>query len=71
VLVTNKAPVSAAVIEQEPALGLIAVSATGFDCVDIAAARRRGAVVAKVPEYGTDSAAQSWPASSRAARRTW
>jgi glycerate dehydrogenase len=58
VLVTNKAPVPAAVIEQAPALRFIAVSATGYDCVDVAAARRRGIPVSHVPEYGTDSVAQ-------------
>src|SRR5436309_1613739 len=58
VLITNKAPVSAATIAQAPGLRFIAVSATGFDCVDVAAARRRGIPVAHVPEYGTDSVAQ-------------
>jgi glycerate dehydrogenase len=58
VLVTNKALVPAEVIEQAPLLRLIAVSATGFDCVDAAAARLRGVLVANVPEYGTDSVAQ-------------
>jgi glycerate dehydrogenase len=58
VLITNKAPVSAAVIEQAPLLRFIAVSATGFDCVDVGSARRRGIPVANVPEYGTDSVAQ-------------
>jgi glycerate dehydrogenase len=58
VLITNKAPVPAPVIEQAPHLRFIAVSATGFDCVDVAAARRRGIPVANVPEYGTASVAQ-------------
>jgi glycerate dehydrogenase len=58
VLITNKAPVRADVIEQCPSLRLIAVSATGFDCVDAVAARRHGIVVANVPEYGTHSVAQ-------------
>jgi glycerate dehydrogenase len=58
VLITNKALVPAAVMDQAPGLRLIAVSATGFDCVDAAAARRRGIPVANVPEYGTDSVAQ-------------
>jgi glycerate dehydrogenase len=58
VLVTNKAPVPALVIEQAPLLRFIAVSATGFDCVDAAAARSRGIPVANVPEYGTPSVAQ-------------
>ncbi len=58
VLITNKAPISADVIEQAPHLRFIAVSATGFDCVDVAAARRLGIPVSNVPEYGTDSVAQ-------------
>jgi glycerate dehydrogenase len=58
VLVTNKAGVSARAIEQAPELRLLAVSATGYDCVDVAAARRRGVLVCNVPEYGTDSVAQ-------------
>jgi glycerate dehydrogenase len=58
VLITNKARVSAAAIEQAPHLRFIGVSATGFDCVDVAAARRRGVPVANVPEYGTASVAQ-------------
>jgi glycerate dehydrogenase len=58
VLITNKAPIPAAVFDQAPDLRFIAVSATGFDCVDIAAAGRRSIPVANVPEYGTDSVAQ-------------
>jgi glycerate dehydrogenase len=58
VLVTNKAAVGAAAIDGSPGLRFIAVSATGFDCVDVAAARRRGVAVANVPEYGTPSVAQ-------------
>jgi glycerate dehydrogenase len=58
VLIVNKATVSAGVIERCPDLRLIAVSATGHDCVDAEAARRRGVPVCNVPEYGTDSVAQ-------------
>src|SRR5690349_17479844 len=58
VLITNKARVSAEVIDSSPDLRLIAVSATGHDCVDTVAARRRGIAVCNVPEYGTDSVAQ-------------
>ncbi len=58
VLITNKAPVSAEVIAQAPELRFIAMLATGFDPVDVAAARRRGILVANVPEYGTDSVTQ-------------
>jgi glycerate dehydrogenase len=58
VLITNKVTINASVIEQATRLCFIAVSATGFDCVDVAAARRHGIPVANVPEYGTDSVAQ-------------
>jgi glycerate dehydrogenase len=58
VLITNKAPVRATVIEQALHLRFIAVSATGYDCVDVAAARRGGIAVSNVPEYGTHSVAQ-------------
>jgi len=58
VLITNKARVTAAVVEQAPALRFIAVTGTGFDCVDVVAARRRDIPVANVPEYGTASVAQ-------------
>jgi glycerate dehydrogenase len=58
VLVLNKARVTAEVIAQAPGLKYITVTATGYDCVDGAAARRRGIPVSNVPEYGTDSVAQ-------------
>ena len=45
-------------IDASPDLRFITLTATGFDCVDIAAARRRGIPVSNVPEYGTDSVAQ-------------
>jgi glycerate dehydrogenase len=58
VLITNKAPISAALIEKSPALRFVTVTATGFDCVDLEAARRRRIPVSNVPEYGTLSVAQ-------------
>jgi glycerate dehydrogenase len=58
VLITNKARIGSEVIEDTPSLRFIAVTATGFDCVDVAAARQRGIPVSNVPEYGTDSVAQ-------------
>jgi glycerate dehydrogenase len=58
VLITNKARIPAKVIDNSRELRFIAVSATGFDCVDVAAASRRGIPVSNVPEYGTDSVAQ-------------
>jgi len=58
VLITNKSPVSAALIEKSPGLRFVTVTATGFDCVDLEAARRRNIPVSNVPEYGTVSVAQ-------------
>ena len=57
-LVTNKAPIPAKLIDELPELRFITMTATGFDCVDVAAARRRGIPVSNVPVYGTESVAQ-------------
>lgn len=59
VVLTNKTRLSAEQLEQAPGLRGIAVLATGHDCVDGAAARRRGIPVCNVPEYGTASVAQA------------
>lgn len=51
VAITNKVPLRAAVLAQLPALKLIAVAATGYDCVDVAACRERGIVVVNIRQY--------------------
>lgn len=58
VAVINKVKLSAEAIAQLPQLKFIAVTATGFDCVDVQAAAQRGIPVSNVPTYGTDSVAQ-------------
>ena len=58
VAITNKARLTAEIIGQLPNLKFIAVSATGHDCVDSAAAAKHGIPVANVPTYGTPSVAQ-------------
>jgi glycerate dehydrogenase len=58
VLITNKARISDEVMAETPELRFITMLATGFDPVDIAAARSRGIPVSNVPEYGTESVAQ-------------
>jgi glycerate dehydrogenase len=58
ILVTNKSPIRAPLIESSADLRFITVTATGFDCVDAAAARGRGIPVSNVPEYSTHSVAQ-------------
>jgi glycerate dehydrogenase len=58
ILLTNKAPLAADLLAALPRLKFIAVTATGFNVVDAAAARRQGIPVSNVPVYGTDSVAQ-------------
>ena len=58
ILVINKIRLTADLLSQLPQLRFIAVTATGYDCVDVAAASRQGILVANVPVYGTDSVAQ-------------
>lgn len=58
VAVTNKVPISKAVLGACPNLKFIAVLATGYNIVDCAEARRRGISVSNVPSYGTNAVAQ-------------
>lgn len=58
ILVVNKTQIRETALAEMYRLKFIAVSATGFDCVDIEAAGRRGIAVSNVPVYGTDSVAQ-------------
>jgi glycerate dehydrogenase len=58
VIITNKTPVTAETIKAATNLKLIAVSATGYNIVDINAAKNKGVPVCNVPEYGTNSVAQ-------------
>ncbi|HAM73877.1 MAG TPA: glycerate dehydrogenase [Verrucomicrobiales bacterium] len=58
VVITNKVPLSRATLEQLPDLRCIGVTATGYNIVDVAAARERGIPVTNVPTYGTRSVAQ-------------
>jgi glycerate dehydrogenase len=58
VLLVNKVPLTAATLLQLPRLRFVSVLATGYNMIDVAAARQRGVAVANVPEYGTDSVAQ-------------
>jgi glycerate dehydrogenase len=58
ILIVNKCAVPAETIERLPVLKFISVTATGFNIVDVAAARRRGIPVSNVPEYGTQTVAQ-------------
>lgn len=58
VVLSNKCPLSAETLAQLPDLKFIGVMATGYNVVDVVAARERGIVVSNVPIYGTKSVAQ-------------
>ncbi len=58
ILVTNKTPLPQDIILNAPRLKFISVLATGYNIVDIAAAKQRGIVVSNVPDYGTNTVAQ-------------
>lgn len=55
---TNKTPLSAAAQAQLPDLKYIGVLATGYNIVDVVAAKANGIVVSNIPTYGTHSVAQ-------------
>lgn len=58
VILTNKVELSRELILELPNLKMIAVTATGYNVVDIEAARDRGIPVTNVPVYSTDAVAQ-------------
>ena len=58
IILTNKPPLSADTLAQLPQLKFVSVLATGYNIVDVKAARTRGIAVANVPVYGTDAVAE-------------
>jgi len=58
IVITNKAPISRRDIDACPSLRYIGVTATGYNIVDVAAAKERGIPVCNVPTYGTMAVAQ-------------
>lgn len=58
VILTNKVQMTADVIGQLPRLKYIGELATGFNNIDIEAARKRGIAVCNIPAYSTASVAQ-------------
>lgn len=58
IVITNKVVFTSDVIGQLPKLKYIGVTASGYNNVDIDAARKRGIVVTRVPAYSTPSVAQ-------------
>jgi glycerate dehydrogenase len=58
IVLTNKVPLSRDQLKAVPQLKYIGVTATGYNIVDVAAARELGMIVTNVPTYGTKSVAQ-------------
>ena len=58
IVLTNKTPFNRQTLAALPALRFIAVTATGHNVIDSAAAKEQKIAVSNVPAYGTDSVAQ-------------
>ena len=58
IVLTNKVPVTEATLAACPSVRYIGVLATGYNVVDLDAARARGIPVCNVPAYSTDAVAQ-------------
>lgn len=58
ILLTNKVMIDRKIIEALPCLRYVGILATGYNVVDIAAAREHGVTVTNVPNYSTDSVVQ-------------
>ncbi len=57
-LLTNKVVIGSEAMQQLPRLRYVGVLATGYNVVDVQAARKRGITVTNVPAYSTESVAQ-------------
>lgn len=55
---SNKTPLPAEVFQHTPNVKYIGVFATGYNIVDVEAAKNRGIIVTNVPTYGTGTVAQ-------------
>ena len=58
IVLTNKCPIRRAVLDACPGIRYISVLATGYNIVDVDAAREKGIPVSNVPTYGTAAVAQ-------------
>lgn len=58
VVYTNRAKVTAEVLDKCPTVKYVSALGTGFDMIDIKAAKERGVAVVNIPAYSTPSVAQ-------------
>ena len=59
IVYTNKTPLTAETFDRCPSIRFVGVLATGYNVVDVAAARRHGIPVSNIPAYGTEAVAQA------------
>ena len=57
-VITNKTPLPKAVFDACPGIRYVGVLATGYNVIDIAAAKAKGIPVCNIPTYGTDAVGQ-------------
>lgn len=57
-VIINKTPISAEVLDACPGIRYVGVLATGYNVVDVKAAKEKGVTVTNIPAYGTASVAQ-------------
>ena len=58
IVFTNKTPITRAALDTCPNVRFIGVLATGYDIVDVSAAKDKGIPVCNIPTYGTTAVAQ-------------
>ena len=58
IIITNKTPITASIIEKCPEIRYIGVLATGYNVVDVDAAKAKNIPVCNIPAYGTDAVGQ-------------
>lgn len=58
VVITNKTPITKELLEQCLGIKYIGVLATGYNVVDVVAAKEKGIPVCNIPTYGTQAVAQ-------------
>lgn len=58
IVYTNKTPITKETLDACPSIRYIGVLATGYNVVDVAAAREKGIPVTNIPTYGTDAVGQ-------------
>ena len=58
IVIMNKVPITREVFERFPEIRYVGVCATGYNVVDIEAAREHNVTVTNIPAYSTDSVAQ-------------